>query len=790
MKLSKKWLAEFTDIEASPKEYADAMTLSGSKVEAIQEPAKEYDRVVVGRITSIERHPDSDHMWICRVDVGDDADIQIVTGAQNLNAGNMVPVALHDSTLPGGLRITKGMLRGVESNGMLCSLKELSLDLHDFPYAVEDGIFVLQEDCVPGDDIRPIIGADDVITEFEITNNRPDCLSVIGLARESAVTFDKKLRLHKPAVKGSGGNITELLTIEIQNASLCPRYTAKMIKNIKIEPSPRWLRQRLRALGVRPINNIVDITNYVMLEYGQPMHAFDYACLSGSKIIVRTAHEGEHMQTLDGTERVLSEEMLVIADAVKPVGVAGVMGGENSEINESTKYAVFESANFYGTSIRRTAIRLGMRTDASSRFEKGLDQENTLIAVERACELVEMLGAGEVIDGVIDVIAQESEPRVLMLRPERINALLGTDIPVQFMKDTLSKLGFDVNGDAVTVPSWRGDVEHYSDLAEEIARFYGYNEIEPTMLRGTISTGGRTARQSAIKRLGELCRTVGLSEVITYSFISPSDYDKICMPDDHELRAGPVILNPLGEDTSVMRTTSLPSMFETLARNASRRNENVHLYELAAVYREKKGEVLPDERLILTIGAYGNMDFLKLKGCLETIFTGMRISDIRFEAAKDIGFLHPGRSASITSNGLFLGLIGQIHPVVSENYGLPETYTAELDVRKMLSCVQPEPKYAPIPRYPSIMRDIAVVCDEEVTIGALTECIRSSGGDLLKKVELFDIYRGSHIAEGKKSTAFSLMLRSDDKTLTDEYADETVNKILLCLKKELGAVIR
>ncbi len=785
MKLSKKWLSEFTDIEVSPKE-------SGSKVEAVEEPAKDFDRIVVGRLTTIERHPNSDHMWICTVDVGVGSDIQIVTGAQNLKSYDLVPVALDNSILPGDIRIKRGQLRGVESDGMLCSLKELGLDLHDFPYAVEDGIFVLQEECVPGDDIRPIIGADDVITEFEITNNRPDCLSLIGLARESAATFNKELRLHKPAVRGSGGDIKDFLSVEIENASLCPRYTARLIKNIRIEPSPRWLRQRLRALGVRPINNIVDITNYVMLEYGQPMHAFDYACLYGGKIVVRTARDGEPMHTLDGTRRELAEGMLVIADAEKPVGVAGIMGGENSEINDKTSYAVFESANFNGTSIRKTAARLGMRTDASSRFEKGLDPENALTAVERACELVELLGAGEVIDGIIDVVAEKYEPRVVMLQPERINTLLGTEIPATAMKDILTKLGFDVNGDAVTVPSWRGDVEHYSDLAEEVARFYGYNEIEPTMLRGTIATGGRTARQSAEKRLGELCRNMGFSEIITYSFISPSDYDKICLPDNagQKLRAGPVILNPLGEDTSVMRTTALPSMLETLSRNANRRNENVHLYELAKVYRDKEGECLPDERIILTVGAYGDMDFLKLKGCIETIFTGMRLSGVRFETACETGSLHPGRSASVFSNGLFLGNLGQIHPMVAEKYGLPESYAAEIDVSNMLSCIEPELKYTPIPRYPSITRDIAVVCDEDVSIGKLTECIKSAGGDLLKNTELFDIYRGSHIAEGKKSTAFSLTLRSDDKTLTDEHADETVKQILRKLETELGAVIR
>ena len=789
MKLSKKWLAEFCDIDATPKGYADAMTLSGSKVEAFELPGEEIDRVVVGRVTEMERHPDSDHMWTCMVDVGEGADIQIVTGAQNVNVGDLVPVALDGSTLPGGVKINRGMLRGVESNGMLCSLKELGLDLHDFPYAIEDGIFILQEDCVPGDDIRPIIGADDVITEFEITNNRPDCLSVIGLARESAVTYDTELRLHTPEVRGSGDDITKHLQIEIENPDLCPRYTGRMIKNIKIEPSPRWLRQRLRASGVRPINNIVDITNYVMLEYGQPMHAFDYACLDGGKIVVRTARAGETMNTLDGTPRTLDENMLVIADSKKPVGIAGVMGGENSEITENTKYAVFESANFNGTSIRRTAARLTMRTDASGRYEKGLDPMNTYPAVMRACELVEMLGAGEVVDGVIDVVAKEYEPRVIALQPERINALLGTDISVDFMVNILRKLGFETDGVNVTVPSWRADVEHYSDLAEEVARFYGYNVIEPTPLRGSVSIGGLNERQAAHRRIGALCRSLGFSEITTYSFISPSDYDKIGIEKDSPLRAGPVILNPLGEDTSVMRTTSLPSMLGTLSRNANHRNENVRLYELATVYRDI-GETLPDERAILTLGAYGNTDFLTLKGQVEAIFEEFRVQDVSFEADSSIASRHPGRCARIYSGETELGVIGQIHPTVAAEYGLPETYAVELDLNELLACAQPESKFAPIPKYPSITRDIAVVCDEAVTIGALTNCIKNAGGELLKNVELFDIYRGTHIPEGKKSTAFSLVLRSDDKTLTDEHADETVKAILAALDSELGAVIR
>ncbi len=790
MNLSRKWLSAYTDIKADSKEYADKMTLSGSKVELTHEPSEEIKNVVVGRVTEIERHPDSDHLWVCQVDVGREEPVQIVTGAQNVRAGDLTPVALHKSTLPGGVKITKGKLRGLVSNGMLCSINELNLDLHDFPYALEDGIFILQdEDCKPGDDIRPVIGADDSIVEFEITNNRPDCLSVIGLARESAVTFGTELKIPEPRVKGSGGDIREHLAIEIENAELCPRYTARMVKNIKIEPSPKWMRQRLRAAGVRPINNIVDITNYVMLEYGQPMHAFDYACIDGRKIVVRTAKPDETIHTLDGTPRALTADMLVIADTEKPVGVAGVMGGENSEITEDTKLAVFESANFNGISIRKTAIALGMRTDASSRFEKGLDPENTLAAVDRACELVELLGAGEVIDGVIDVTAKKFVPRTLQLEPERINRLLGAQIPTDFMKTTLRSLGFGVDGETVTVPSWRSDVEHYSDLAEEVARFYGYNVIEPTMFGGRAVMGGLTEKQSLERRVGAVLRGTGYSEIYTYSFISPSAYGKIGLDADSPLRKSTVILNPLGEDTSVMRTTSLPSMLDTLARNVSYRNQNVRLYEMAKVYRPN-GETLPDERVVITLGAYGDTDFFAVKGCAEALLGALRVPDVSYEADRENPSYHPGRCAVIRSGETIIGVLGQVHPKIAENYDIGEAYTVELDFGRILGCRAPEGRYVPLPRFPAVSRDIAVVCDKSVTVASLTNCIRRGGGKLLREVSLFDIYTGAQVPEGKKSVAFSLRLRADDATLTDTDADETTKKILELLDSELGAVIR
>jgi len=789
MNLSRKWLSAYTDIKASSREYAERMTMTGSKVEMTREPSEEIKNVLVGRVVTIERHPDSDHLWVAMVDVGRPEPVQIVTGAQNVRAGDLVPVALHKSLLPGGKKIEKGKIRGVVSNGMLCSLSELGLDKHDFPDAEEDGIFILHEDCRPGDDIRPVINADDSIVEFEITNNRPDCLSVIGLARESAAAFGAELHIPVPAVKGCGGDIKEHLSIEIENPELCPRYTARMIRNIKIGPSPKWMRQRLRAAGVRPINNIVDITNYVMLEYGQPMHAFDYACLDGGKIVVRTARPGETINTLDGTPRALTPGMLVIADARKPVGVAGVMGGENSEITDSTQYAVFESANFNGISVRKTAIALNMRTDASSRFEKGLDPENTLTAVQRACQLVEELGAGEVIDGVIDITAQKYVPRTLKLEPEKICRLLGAEIPAGFMAETLRRLGFTVEGDTVTVPSWRGDVEHYSDLAEEVARFYGYDKIKPTMFGGETVAGGFTEKQALERRVGQVLRGMGFSEIYTYSFISPSAYDRIALDETSPLRRGTVILNPLGEDTSVMRTTSLPSMLETLSRNASYRNQNVRLYELATVYRPS-GETLPDERPVITLGGYGKMDFFDLKGCVEALLKEIRVTELVFEAEKNNPSYHPGRCASISVGTTVVGVMGQIHPTVAKEYDLGETYAAELDFKTLLACRAPESKYKPLPRFPSVSRDIALVCDVAVTVAALEKCIRKAGGKLLREVELFDIYTGSQVPEGKKSVAFSLKFRADDMTLTDEHADETTKKILELLEKELGAVIR
>ena len=793
MKLSRQWLSDYTQIPATDKEYVDAMTMSGSKVEGFEHTGDGISRVVAGRVTFMKPHPDSDHLWVCKIDAGQARELTIVTGAQNVSVDDMVPVALDGATLPGGKQIHTGALRGVTSEGMLCSLGELGLDQHDYPYAIEDGIFIMQEPCDPGDDIKKVLGLGDTVVEFEITNNRADCLSIIGLARESAATFGTELEIPEPQVEGSGDDINNYLTVRIDEPALCPRYTARMVKNIRIEPSPAWLRRRLRAVGIRPINNIVDITNYVMLEYGQPMHAFDYSCVGGNKIVVRRARAGEDLMTLDGNTRHLTPNMLVIADEEKPIGVAGVMGGGNSEIVEDTKTIVFESANFNGTSIRKTSIALGMRTDASSKFEKGLDPEGTIPAVQRACELVEMLGAGDVIDGMIDVVAEPARTVTLPLEPGRVNRLLGTELSKEYMIEVLEKIGFTVENDIITVPSWRSDIEHYADIAEEVARFYGYDVIEPSMIAGDTVMGGYSPKQIFDRRLTARCRALGFDEILTYSFGSPSAWDKIRLPENSPLRDAFVIQNPLGEDTSVMRTSALPSMLATLATNMSHRNLSVRLYELATVYPKSHTEgQLADEHAWLCLGMYGGgCGFYSLKGCVESILEGQRVENVTWHADRANPSYHPGRCARIRCNGEVIGILGQIHPLVCEAYGLSgEVFCAELDARKMRALQAPEHSYQPLPRFPALSRDIALVCKDEIPVAELAATIRTAGGQYLESCRLFDVYKGEHIAAGFKSVAFSLTLRAKDQTLTDEHADQTVAAVLEALKARHDAVMR
>ena len=795
MKLNRKWLnEEFVDLSGVPdREFVETMTIAGQKVETYERLEAELRNVVVGRVVSITRHTNSDHMWVCQIDVGAGEPVQIVTGAQNVHEGDLVPVAQHNSWLPGGVHITKGKLRGEVSNGMLCSLKELGLTLNDFPYAIEDGIWILQEDCKPGDDINTVIGNDDTVVDFEITNNRPDCYSILGLAREAAAAFNKPMRHHDPVVRGgAAGELSELLEVEVPAEDLCRRYTARMVRNVKIAPSPMWLRQRLRANGVRPINNIVDITNYVMLEYGQPMHAFDYRYVGSGKIIVRRSEPGEALTTLDGNVRTLTPGMLVIADETKPIGLAGIMGGENSEIMDDTVDVVFESANFNGTSIRQTALALGMRTEASGKFEKNIDPLLTLSAVDRACELVELLGAGEVMDGVIDVLNDIPEPRTIELEPDRINALLGTDISEADMVEYLRRLEIPVEGHEIRVPSWRPDLVGMADIAEEVGRLFGYNNIPTTTFRGAATEGGYTEAMKLENRAGSLCRSLGYSEILTYSFVSPSIFDQIRLPEDSSLRNAMRIQNPLGEDASIMRTVALPSMLAILARNNAYHNDAVKLYELAKVYLPKPGQILPDEPKHLVLGTYGeHEDFFKMKGEIEAFLRGMNVPEARYTAEKHDPTFHPGRCARVSVGGVDLGCFGQIHPLVARSYGIDgEIFAAELNFTALLSLQLPEKTYTPLPKYPAVTRDIAVVCDEAVTVAALSDCIRAAGGKLLRSVELFDIYRGKGIASGSKSAAFRLTLRADDRTLTDADSDGVVSAVLAALEKELNAKLR
>ena len=794
MNLSRKWLKEFVDIEASDREYAEIMTVAGQKVETTARLDAEIKNVKVGKVLSIVRHENSDHMWVCQIDVGEAVPIQIVTGAQNVRQGDLVPAALHDSYLAGGVHITRGMLRGEESNGMLCSIQELGLTHNDFPDACQDGIWILNDEGAHvGQDINEVIGNDDAVVEFEITNNRPDCYSLIGLARETAAAFNVPLKLHEPVVKGGGpGELMELLDVETPDPDLCLRYTARMVRNVKIGPSPKWMRQRLRAAGIRPINNIVDITNYVMVEYGQPMHAFDYRYVGGGKIIVRRAGADKTLTTLDGNVRNLTPDMLVIADETRPVGLAGVMGGENSEIAPDTVDVVFESANFDGTSIRKTALALGMRTEASAKFEKNIDPMLTLPAVNRACELVELLGAGEVLDGVIDILNYIPQPVVLPLEPERINALLGTQIPEADMIDYLRREQITVSNGKIIVPTWRPDLRRMADVAEEVARFYGYNEIPTTLMRGATTRGGYSPSQKLENKAGTAARAMGYSEIITYSFVSPSGMDMIRAPKDDPRRKQVKLLNPLGEDSSVMRTTGLPSMLDILARNYAYHNKAARLYELAKIYLPVEGEPLPREPKLLMLGSYGpGEDFYTLKGAVEGILAQLNTLPVSFEAVTDNPSFHPGRCAALLVDGKQIGLLGQVHPLAAANYGMDcEVYCAELNFTELLTVLAPEKTFKALPRFPATSRDLAVVCDETVTVGSLEACITAAAGELLREIKLFDVYRGAGILPGKKSVAFSLTFRAEDRTLTDADIEPAMSEVLQALEQNLNAVRR
>jgi len=792
MKVPYSWIKEYTKIEAGIKEFCDEMTMSGSKVEAWEVLGEGIKRVVAGKILSVEKHPDADKLVVCKVDVGE-KEIQVVTGATNVNEGDFVPVALHKAVLPGGVKITKGKLRGVVSEGMLCSLNELNLTINDYPNAIEDGIFILDREITPGTDMVKELGLDEEVIEFEITSNRPDCFSVIGLAREAAATFkrDFDVRSPEPEVKGRG-NASEMISIEVLDKKLCPRYTGRVITDVVIEASPEWLRKRLRDAGIRPINNIVDITNYVLLEYGQPMHAFDLDNIRGGKIIVRTAGEGEEIETLDDQPRKLDPSMLVIADSERPVAVAGVMGGADSEVTEKTKTILFESANFDMTSVRLTAQKLVMRTESSGRFEKGLDMNNTLPAINRACELVEELGAGKVVSGIIDVSADYPERKKILLRPEKINSFLGTNIPKEDMTAIFKPLGIEMDGDYAVAPSFRPDLLSEADLAEEVARFYGYNNIKATMLTGEESTQGKRSYKQILRDMMEqVCLSAGMYEIYTYSFTSPSVFDKMNLPEDSSLRNTVVLRRPLGEDYSVMRTSTLPEMMKAISHNSNRSIENGSFYEMSFTYHPQEGRELPIEKTVLTMGIYGGKDFFDMKGVVENILAELGITGVEYISISDNPIFHPGRCAVMKSGDNHLGTIGQVHPDVSNNFEVPvDTILCEIDVDVIYELADLDRKYSELPKYPAVTRDIAVVVDDEITAGMIMSLIRENAGMYLEDVEFFDMYKGEQIGVGMKSLAFSMTYRSPERTLTEDEVNKSFSNVVDVLSEKAGATLR
>ena len=817
MKMPLGWAKEFADITCTPQEYADRMTMSGSKVECFESEADAISNVVVGRILEIVPHPDSDHMVICQVDVGAEAPVQIVTGANNLKVGDLVPAALHKSTLPGGVKITKGKLRGVESCGMLCSLSELGLTTHDFPNAIEDGILVLDEEWAPGTPAVEALGLNDVTVEFEITPNRPDCLAVRGLGRETAATFGVPFKDHTPEVKPGHGDVGALLEVKIENTELCYRYCGAVVENVRVAPSPRWMRQRLRNCGVRPINNLVDITNYVMLEYGQPMHCFDYKYVNGGRIHVRNARPGESIVTLDGAERALSPEMLIIADAAGPIGVAGVMGGEYSGTYESTTAVVFESAMFNGPSVRTTAKKLGLRTEASGRYEKGLDPNTCDKALARALELVQLLDAGDVVNGVIDIYPAPREKRRIPLRPAVINRLLGIELSRRQMVDILLPLGFVMDGDDLVCPTERWDMERDCDIAEEIARYVGYNKIPSTVMRG-VAEARPTPRQDFDEKLTAALAGYGLWECETFSFYSPKCFDAIHLPQNDPLRNAVVLSNPLGEDTSIMRTTALPSVLEVVARNWGARAAECAVFEQATEYLpsalahevadndfhdypalcgklaaegKTPSDLLPQEKQKLILAAYGpKWDYLTLKGVVERLLATAGVTGWAVRRNAEGAAYHPGRAADIHLGEVKLGTVGEVHPVVCANYGVKaRIVAADIDLDAVFAARAPGVQYKPLPKHPATSRDLALVAADALPAAEMAAAIRVGAGKILESLTLFDVYTGDKIGAGKKSLAYNLVFRAADRTLTDQEVDAAVQKVLKNLSA-IGAELR
>ena len=798
MNLPMRWLSDYVKIKADTQDFIDKITLSGSKVESVNYLAKEVSNVVTGKVVEIEQHPDADKLVVTKIDVGGEENLQIVTGATNLYVGAIVPVALvgatvyHDGEI---VKIKKGKLRGVESFGMMCSVEEMGFTRNEYPEAPEYGIYIFQEEVALGEDVKKLLEMEDEVVEFEITSNRPDCFSVLGLAREAAATYRVPFKYPEIKVEEKGeGKTEDLVQVEIKNSELCPRYIARAVKNVKIGPSPLWLRHRLTAAGIRPINNIVDITNYVMLEMGQPMHAFDIDCIEKGKIVVRNAEDGEKITTLDGVERVLDSSMLVIADENKAVAVAGVMGGENSKITENARAIIFESANFNGPNVRITAKKLGLRTDASSKYEKGLDPNAAFDAVNRAVQLVEMLGCGEVCKGMVDSYPNKRESWSVEYSSEGINNLLGTKLSDEEMIELFDLIEVKADGKKAIIPTFRPDLLTEADLSEEIARFYGYDNIETTLAAGTPTVGKKSYSQIVEDKIMDTMISLGLSEAKCFSFESPKVFDKLNIPSDSKYRNAITISNPLGEDFSVMRTITLNGMLNSISTNYNRRNESAYLFEMGKVYIPKNLPLteLPKEENVLTIGMYGDIDFYGIKGVTEELFEVLGMKDVvEYSPKKDIPFMHPGRLAEISVKGDSLGYVGELHPTIAERYNIDtKAYIAVISIDKLCGYANFERKYKALPKFPAMTRDIAVIVKDEVIVKDIEDIIKEKGGKLLETIQLFDVFKGKQIPEGYKSVAYNISFRASDRTLTDEEVNAPMKKILKELEEKLEAKLR
>ena len=804
MNTALSWIKSFVPgLDCTAQEYTDAMTLTGTKVEGFERLDEDLDKIVVGQVKKIDKHPDADKLVICQVDIGD-RQIQIVTGAPNVYEGMKTPVCLdggrvaggHDgSRTPGGIKIKKGKLRGIESDGMMCSIEELGSSRDYYPDAPESGLYDMGEDAVVGSDAIEALGLHDVVFEYEITSNRVDCYSIIGIAREAAATFRKDFVLPDIKPTGNNENVNDMISVDVEDGDLCKRYCARMVKNIKLAPSPEWMQRRLAASGIRPINNIVDITNYVMEEYGQPMHAYDYDTIADHKIVVRRAKDKEVFCTLDGQDRTLDSSMLMICDGEKAIGLAGIMGGENSKITDDVKTMLFEAACFDGANIRISAKKAGLRTDASGKFEKGLDPYNAEAAINRACELIEELGAGEVVGGMVDVFPVKPEEKVLPFEPDKYNKLLGTDVSSDEMLKYFDKLEIEYNesDNTLHIPSFRQDLLRTCDMAEEVARFYGYDKIPVTLPSGE-STSGKLSFKLRVESVArEVAQFCGFSQSMNYSFESPKAFDKLLVPENSDLRQAIRILNPLGQDFSIMKTQALNGMLTSLATNYNRKNKNVRLYEIGNIYIPKALPLteLPDERTQFTLGMYGDGDFFTMKGVVEEFFEKAGLDGrITYDPEDKKSFLHPGRQADIIYDGVKVGYLGEVHPQVCENYNIGDrVYYADIDMPYIVEHACFDKKYEGIAKFPTSTRDISLVVDNQVLIGTMENAIIKKGGKLLESCELFDIYEGEQVGEGKKSVAFSLVFRAKDRTLSDTEISEIMDKILAELTG-LGAVLR